>query len=46
MVITGGAIRERWLRDIDGLGIPVYPTTRAAVRALAALAGWCEHRDR
>jgi len=46
MVITGGAIRERWLRDIDGLGIPVYPTTRAAVRALAALAGWREHRDR
>jgi acetyltransferase len=46
MVVTGGAIRERWLRDIDGLGIPVYPTTRAAVRALAALAAWREHRDR
>ena len=46
MVITGGAIRERWLRDVEGLGIPVYPTTRAAVRALAALARWAEHRAR
>jgi acetyltransferase len=44
MVIVGGAVRERWLRDLDGLGIPVYPTTRAAVRALAALARWSEHR--
>lgn len=38
MVLTGGAARERWLREIEGLGIPVYPTVRAAVRALRALA--------
>jgi acetyltransferase len=44
MVLMGGAIRERWLRDVEGLGIPVYGTTRAAVRALAALARWAEFR--
>ncbi len=44
MVIVGGAVRERWLRDLEGLDVPVYPTTRAAVRALAAVARWAEHR--
>lgn len=44
MVITGGAIRERWLRDIEGLDIPVFPTTRLAVRALAALVRNAENR--
>jgi acetyltransferase len=44
MVIVGGAARERWLRDLDGLGIPVYPSTAAAIRALAALARWSRHR--
>jgi acetyltransferase len=38
LVLTGGAVRERWLREIEGLGIPVYPTARSAVRALRARA--------
>lgn len=37
MVIYGGPARERWIRAVEGLGIPVYGATRPAVRALAAL---------
>lgn len=37
MVIYGGSARERWIRAVEGLGIPVYNATRPAVRALAAL---------
>lgn len=37
MVIYGGAARERWIEAVEGLGIPVYDSTRPAVRALAAL---------
>lgn len=38
MVIYGGAARGRWIDAVEGLGIPVYGSTRPAVRALAALA--------
>ena len=37
LVLTGGSARERWQRDLDGLGIAIYPSARAAVRALRAL---------
>ena len=37
MVIYGGSARERWIKAVEGLGIPVYGATRPAVRALAAL---------
>ncbi|MDC7787850.1 CoA-binding protein [Rhodoplanes sp. TEM] len=38
LVIYGGAARERWVRDIEGAGIPVLRTTRDGARALALLA--------
>ncbi len=44
LVLTGGSARERWMREIEGLGIAVYPTTRAAVRALRALTWYTERR--
>jgi acyl-CoA synthetase (NDP forming) len=37
LVLTGGTARLRWMHDIEGLGIAVYPTPRAAARALRAL---------
>jgi acetyltransferase len=37
MVVYGGAARDRWIKAVEGLGIPVYGSTRPAVRALAAL---------
>jgi acyl-CoA synthetase (NDP forming) len=45
MVLTGGSARERWLGEIEGLGIAVYPTTRAAVRALRAITWYAEQRE-
>jgi hypothetical protein len=40
MVIYGGSARERWIAAVEGLGIPVYASTRPAVRALAALSSF------
>ncbi len=36
VVILGGEVRERWLKQIDGLKVPVFDTTRIAIKALAA----------
>jgi len=37
LVIYGGEARERWVASVEGAGIPIYATTRAAVRALALM---------
>lgn len=34
----GGPVRARWLAQLEGLGIPVYRSSSAAVRALRAVA--------
>jgi acyl-CoA synthetase (NDP forming) len=44
LVICGGEVRERWIGELDGLNIPVYPSTRAAVRALRALVAYTSAR--
>jgi acetate---CoA ligase (ADP-forming) len=38
VVIYGGEARRRWTASLEGASIPVFPTTRAAVRALALMA--------
>jgi acetyltransferase len=38
LVIFGPEPKTRWVREIEGLQIPVFPTTRTAIRALAAAA--------
>lgn len=45
LVIYGGAVRDRWLREIEGCGLPVYPSSSAAVRALGALAFYADHAN-
>ena len=37
MVIYGGDAGQRWTADLDGANVPIFTTTRAAVRALALL---------
>lgn len=37
MVIYGGAARSRWTRELEGANVPVYRTTREAVRALSLM---------
>ena len=46
MVVYGGAARNRWIKAVEGLGIPVYGSTRPAVRALAALASFASDEGR
>ncbi len=36
LVIYGSAVKARWLRDLEGLDIPVFANSRLAVAALAA----------
>jgi acetyltransferase len=36
LVIYGSAVKTRWLRDLEGLDIPVFPNSRLAIAALAA----------
>ncbi len=38
LVIFGAASKTYWLQELEGLQIPVFPSTRMAVRALAAAA--------
>jgi len=37
LVIYGGSAKTRWVAELEGANIPVFPTTRAAARALSAL---------
>lgn len=43
-VILGGPIKGRWIKEMDGLNMPVFETTRIAVKALAA--AWQYVQDR
>jgi len=36
VVMLGGVVKDRWLKEIDGLNVPVFDTTRIAIKALAA----------
>jgi acetyltransferase len=37
LVVYGGEAARRWRSDVEGADIPVFRTTRAAVRALSML---------
>jgi acyl-CoA synthetase (NDP forming) len=43
-LVIKGPLAERWTTEVEGLGIPVYPSTREAVRAMAVLATYGERR--
>ena len=45
-VMEGGHVKEKWLREIEGLKAPVFETTRIAVRALAAMRRYALTRER
>ena len=44
LVIYGSGVKTRWLRDLEGLDIPVFPNSRLAVSALAATARYAQAR--
>ncbi len=44
LVLYGGPVRERWLREIEGLNIPVFPGSGLAIRALRAMCRYAAGR--
>jgi len=46
LVLYGGPLRERWLDALEGLNIPVFESSRLALRTLAAMRGYAAARDR
>jgi acetyltransferase len=37
LLIYGGVERRKWISDLEGANVPIFPTVRSAVRALAAV---------
>ena len=37
LVLQGGAVKEKWLGELEGLNVPVYPTPRRALRVIQAM---------
>lgn len=37
LVIYGGSVRDRWMKELDGLRIPVFPSSRLAIRTLSTM---------
>jgi acetyltransferase len=46
LVLVGGTVKERWLRELEPLQLPVYSDPGAAIRALEAVRFSIEHRTR
>ena len=46
VVILGGKLKQRWLGELEGLRVPVFETTRLAVKALAAAWRYARGRGR
>jgi acetyltransferase len=46
LVLIGGEVKNRWLRDLEPLRLPVYAGPEAAVRAMEAMRFFAEHRAR
>lgn len=44
-VMLGGQVKQRWIREIDGLKVPVFDTTRIAVKALTAARRYAKQRE-
>ena len=37
LVLQGGNVKRRWLDELEGLKVPIYPTPRRALRAIQAM---------
>jgi acetyltransferase len=46
LVLVGGVVKQRWLRELEPLRLPVYTDPGAAIRALAAVRFAAEQRHR
>jgi acyl-CoA synthetase (NDP forming) len=46
LILVGGQVKQRWLRELEPLHLPVFPDPRLAVRAMEAMRFYATHRDR
>lgn len=45
-VALGGAVKQRWLREVEGIKVPFFDTTSIAVKALTAARRYALERDK
>jgi hypothetical protein len=45
-VMIGGQVKQKWLREIEGLNMPVFDTTRMAIKAMRAMEWYGRMRER
>jgi acetyltransferase len=45
VVALGGEVKDRWVKEIEGLRVPVFDTTRIAIKALAAARRYAIDRE-
>jgi acyl-CoA synthetase (NDP forming) len=45
-VLLGGEVKQRWLKEVDGLNMPFFETTRIAIKALTAARRYALDRKR
>lgn len=45
-VLLGGEVKQRWLKEVDGLNMPFFETTRIAIKALTAARRYAIDRER
>ncbi len=46
VVALGGKVKERWLKEIEGLKVPFFENTHIAVKALTAALRYAQDRER
>ena len=46
VVALGGKVKDRWLKEIEGLKVPVFENTHIAVKALRAALSYAQDRER
>jgi len=46
VVALGGKVKDRWLKEIEGLKVPVFENTHIAVKALRAALRYAQDRER
>ena len=45
-IMLGGEVKDKWLLEIEGLRMPVFETTRMAIKSLQAMHWYAQIRDR
>ncbi len=44
--MLGGEVKDKWLSEIEGLRMPIFETTRIAIKTLQSMLWYAQIRDR